>query len=402
MSSSNSEESESESSETESSESESSESESKDSESNESESKDSESNDSESSESESSGSDHTSISHLNMVQMTKGDSVANLDDATQRTILTNRWLERNALEKLGIKYKKGKFSKQERSELIKALRDYQQLNSLSDDDIKKLIYGRNPKVHENFWKHLAMALGTRPLKTVSQHIQRRYHPFNYTGTWSPEEDNELIKLVNIHHHDWVTIGNELGRMGTQCRDRWRDYVQYRKEKLRGRWTDEEEQKLINIVVELTRQNDADISLDWGIPWQQVSSLMENTRSPNQCRAKWVKELRLQYELDGPAPRWTSYDSYTLIKKLYESQKDDETSVDWNDLNDERWGPWTPGYLMKIWNRLKYTIKDFNNKSFKDNVIELLDRYAKRPPKKGYRSRMIIEPEDSDDDQLGND
>ncbi|CAG8682477.1 14541_t:CDS:2, partial [Racocetra fulgida] len=129
------------------------------------------------------------------------------------------------------------------------------LNGLSDDDIKKLIYGRNPKAHEKFWKH-------------------------------------------------------LGRMGTQCRDRWRDYLQHRKEKLRGKWTDEEEQKLINIIVELTRQNDADISLDWGIPWQQVSSLMENTRSPNQCRAK-----------------------------LYEAQKDDETSVDWSDLNDERWGPW---------------------------------------------------------------
>ncbi|KAF0525045.1 nucleolar protein [Gigaspora margarita] len=231
-------------------------------------------------------SDDASISHLNMVQLTEGDLAVDLDDETQRTILTNRWLERKALDKLGIKYKKGRFSKEEKSKLAKAMQDYQRINSLSDDDIKQLIYGRNPKVHENFWKYMAMALGTRPLKTVSQHIQRRYHPFNYTGAWNPEDDNELIKLVKIHHHDWVTIGNELGRMGTQCRDRWRDYVQYKNDKLRGRWTKEEEQKLINIIVEITGQNDADISLDWGIPWQQVSSLMENTRSPNQCRAKW--------------------------------------------------------------------------------------------------------------------
>ncbi|KAF0525040.1 nucleolar protein [Gigaspora margarita] len=340
-------------------------------------------------------SDDASISHLNMVQLTEGDLAVDLDDETQRTILTNRWLERKALDKLGIKYKKGRFSKEEKSKLAKAMQDYQRINSLSDDDIKQLIYGRNPKVHENFWKYMAMALGTRPLKTVSQHIQRRYHPFNYTGAWNPEDDNELIKLVKIHHHDWVTIGNELGRMGTQCRDRWRDYVQYKNDKLRGRWTKEEEQKLINIIVEITGQNDADISLDWGIPWQQVSSLMENTRSPNQCRAKWVKELRLQYELDGPVPKWTSYDSYILVQKLYESQYDDETSVDWSGLNDEKWGPWTPGYLMNIWNHLKYTIKDFNIKSFRDNVIELVDRYTNMPPKKGYRSRMIIESDEED-------
>ncbi|CAG8725689.1 577_t:CDS:10 [Gigaspora margarita] len=307
-------------------------------------------------------SDDASISHLNMVQLTEGDLAVDLDDETQRTILTNRWLERKALDKLG------RFSKEEKSKLAKAMQDYQRV---------------------------PMALGTRPLKTVSQHIQRRYHPFNYTGAWNPEDDNELIKLVKIHHHDWVTIGNELGRMGTQCRDRWRDYVQYKNDKLRGRWTKEEEQKLINIIVEITGQNDADISLDWGIPWQQVSSLMGNTRSPNQCRAKWVKELRLQYELDGPVPKWTSYDSYILVQKLYESQYDDETSVDWSGLNDEKWGPWTPGYLMNIWNHLKYTIKDFNIKSFRDNVIELVDRYTNMPPKKGYRSRMIIESDEED-------
>jgi hypothetical protein len=83
----------------------------------------------------------------------------------------------------------------------------------------------------------------------------------------------------------------------------------------GRWSKEEEENLIKIVVDITREYDENVSLDWGIPWALVAEAMEYKRSELSCRNKWVKELRLKYELgEDQSSRWTSYDSYMLCKK----------------------------------------------------------------------------------------
>ena len=72
---------------------------------------------------------------------------------------------------------------------------------------------------------------------------------------------------------------------------------------------------MKIVVDITKEYDENVSLDWGIPWALVAEAMEYKRSELSCRGKWVKELRLRYELgEDRSSRWTSYDSYMLCKK----------------------------------------------------------------------------------------
>ncbi|CAG8523240.1 3013_t:CDS:10 [Diversispora eburnea] len=269
--------------------------------------------------------------------------------------LTSRWLDRQQCDEMGIKYKKGKFTAEEDRKVKQALNDYKTLHNLDDDGIRDLIYGRNNTEHKKFWTSIATQIGTRPIRTLALHVQRKYHPFNYTGTWSPEEDEELNRLVSIYHHDWTTIGYQMDRTGQQCRDRWRDYVEYQNEKQLGKWSNEEEEKLTNIIVDLTKENNADITTDWGIPRYS---------------------LRLKYELkNGIIAKWSDSDSYTLVNKLLKCGALEELEVNWEELiSNENWGPWTPEVLKDCWRRLKYTVKDFSAKSFRDVAVEILDRY----------------------------
>ncbi|RHZ67805.1 hypothetical protein Glove_299g91 [Diversispora epigaea] len=292
--------------------------------------------------------------------------------------LTSRWLDRQQCDEMGIKYKKGKFTAEEDRKVKQALNDYKTLHNLDDDGIRDLIYGRNDTEHKKFWISIATQLGTRPIRTLALHVQRQYHPFNYTGTWSPEEDEELNRLVLIYHHDWTTIGYQMDRTGQQCRDRWRDYVEYQNEMHLGKWSNEEEEKLTNIIVDLTKEHHADITTDWGIPWHVVSERMEHKRSHGQCSRKWRYSLRLKYELkNGIIAKWSDSDSYILVNKLLKCGAPEELEVNWEELiSNENWGPWTPEVLKECWRRLKYTVKDFSAKSFRDVAVEILDRYKK--------------------------
>ncbi|RIA91307.1 hypothetical protein C1645_692779, partial [Glomus cerebriforme] len=240
----------------------------------------------------------------------------------------------------GIKYRKGRFTKRENEILHRALQEYKRRHSLNDDQLRDLMFYRNVKDHASFWKEIATPLGVRSLKAVAQHIQRHHHEFNYRGFWSKEEDEQLKRLVQIYGRDWTTIGNQLRRMPAICRERFDIFLLHRDEYNRGKWSKEEEEQLIKIVVDITKENNEDVSLDWGIPWALVAEAMEYKRSELSCRSKWVKELRLRYELgEEQRARWTSYDSYMLCTKLEELNESDEYLIEWGNLADEEWGPW---------------------------------------------------------------
>nr|CAG8434756.1 13007_t:CDS:2 [Entrophospora candida] len=212
----------------------------------------------------------------------------------------------------------------------------------SSDSSSLLIYGTTPAEHKGFWR----------------------------------------EIVAIHGKDWTTIGSELGRMGTQCRDRWRDYGSISNLNPRkGEWTKEEEDQLKLIVTDIVTRYKDEITLDYGIPWDIVSERMGKKRSPKQCREKWGRKLRLIYEMEkgGEISKWCKY------------------SFNWESLNDDEWGPWTQVYLHERWRRLKYTIKDFSSKTFTEIVCELYNRFQKSPPQRKYKSPEIIE---DSDDELG--
>ncbi|CAG8662740.1 11923_t:CDS:2, partial [Acaulospora morrowiae] len=138
----------------------------------------------------------------------------------------------------------------------------------------------------------------------------------------------------------------------------------------GKWTAEEEEKLINIIVNLTKENDADISTDWGIPWEAVAEKMGHKRTYGQCLRKWKYSLRLKYEMEhGIVAKWRKHDSAILVHKILESEVTEELHIDWDSLIDDNWGPW------------------FDTG---DIASEILDRYSK-----SYKSPLIISSDDEE-------
>ncbi|CAG8650406.1 18321_t:CDS:2, partial [Acaulospora morrowiae] len=153
----------------------------------------------------------------------KSSSNSKKEKKVDNSNLTSKWLNRKQFENMGVEYKKGVFTNDEKERIKQALLDYQRLHNLDSSKLQTLIYGRHSLEHKNFWPYIATHVGTRPIRTLAIHIQREFHPFNYTGSWSSEEDEKLKGLVEIYYHDWTAIGHQMNRTGQQCRDRWRDY-----------------------------------------------------------------------------------------------------------------------------------------------------------------------------------
>lgn len=94
----------------------------------------------------------------------------------------------------------------------------------------------------------------------------------------------VIRAVANLGQQWEKVSEIVGRMSSDCRDRYRNHIANRDVRVTGAWTKEEEAELTNIVTEMTIQQGKDIDNDvfWGI----VSDRMGNRRGRQQCRIKW--------------------------------------------------------------------------------------------------------------------
>lgn len=67
--------------------------------------------------------------------------------------------------------------------------------------------------HKNpgFWNKIFRHLPQRKCSSVYKFVLRKYDVNNYKGRWTMQEEEELIKLVNIHGRKFKLIAKELNR-----------------------------------------------------------------------------------------------------------------------------------------------------------------------------------------------
>ncbi|KAJ1810428.1 RNA polymerase I enhancer binding protein, partial [Coemansia sp. RSA 2598] len=146
-----------------------------------------------------------------------------------------RWLTSEHLQQMqmdGVVFTKGKFTGSENAAIDRAVADFVSAHGLSRQELYQQLFRRqagqaaasDKQLRREFWPVLAETLPTRQLQAIYHHVRRKYHPYNYQGAWSAAEDDALRRLVAAHGPAWETISRQLGRMGTNCRDRWR-YIQ---------------------------------------------------------------------------------------------------------------------------------------------------------------------------------
>jgi hypothetical protein len=210
----------------------------------------------------------------------------------------------------------GTFSLEERFAIDKALQDYSKIHGMTMDELKDRVWGNNRKKDE-FWDFISSAVPNRSRASVYKHVRRSCHIFQQRAKWTPEEDAELDALVKEKGNKWKDIGEAMGRMGEDCRDRYRNYVKCGDDRGKDRWSEEEEELLKKTVRE-HKENTRQILIQQGKPlpspeeedsvlinWTTVSEMMKNRRSRIQCRYKWKKMLA-QKEKVKQAPIGVTY------------------------------------------------------------------------------------------------
>ncbi|KAJ2726030.1 RNA polymerase I enhancer binding protein [Coemansia sp. Benny D115] len=133
------------------------------------------------------------------------------------------------LQRAGVVFRKGKFTDAENAAIDAAMAQFAGMHGVGRQQLYAQLFERaggeaGRRVRRAFWAALGEALPQRQVQALYHHVRRRYHPHNYQGVWTAAEDAALRRLVAAHGPAWEAISRELGRMGTNCRDRWR-YMQ---------------------------------------------------------------------------------------------------------------------------------------------------------------------------------
>ena len=77
---------------------------------------------------------------------------------------------------------------------------------------------------------------------------RRIRPGLIKGAWDKDEDNKLLSLYEKYGKNWAAISKEMPqRTGKQIRDRFLNSLDTKFE--RGKFTEEEDQTIINVVLQ---------------------------------------------------------------------------------------------------------------------------------------------------------
>lgn len=207
----------------------------------------------------------------------------------------------------------GPFTKSE-SDLINAWRESycaEHQWSYHNFDERVQANARNDGKLNMFWTEICDQIPYRPRQAIQKFCRRRFHNFEKRGTWTPEEDEMLKRAVAEKGKSWKTIGETMGRLQEDCRDRWRNYLYQDENRNTDAWTDDEVKALVQAVGEclwlmqneLQIERDAEFKstgvardrvteiiaeekLEKLLNWQIVSDRMQGRRSRLQCSYKW--------------------------------------------------------------------------------------------------------------------
>ncbi|KAF2147465.1 uncharacterized protein K452DRAFT_293878 [Aplosporella prunicola CBS 121167] len=145
----------------------------------------------------------------------------------------------------------GPFTAKELARLDGSVESYREYHNLTQERVNELIQGVSgmDESVRPMWDEITGSLPNRKRQSIYRLCRRRYHNFDKRGSWTQEEDEELRQAHNAAPGRWKEIGQRIGRMPDDARDRWRNYLKCGEAKVTEKWDDNEINKLLNAVHE---------------------------------------------------------------------------------------------------------------------------------------------------------
>uniref|UniRef100_A0A8C9W8R3 Cyclin-D-binding Myb-like transcription factor 1 n=1 Tax=Scleropages formosus TaxID=113540 RepID=A0A8C9W8R3_SCLFO len=297
----------------------------------------------------------TATTELTENEMSEG-AVAQIQKTDEVSPVSQAWFttkeDKVTLVKKGHKWKQGMWSKEEIDILMSNIDQY--IKSRGIQDPTEIIFEMSKDERKDFYRSIAWGLN-RPLFAVYRRVLRMYDNRNHVGKYTPEEIDKLKELREKHGNDWATIGAALGRSASSVKDRCR----LMKDTCNtGKWTEEEERRLAEVVHELTGTEPGH-AVTQGVSWASVAELV-GTRSEKQCRSKWLNYLNWK---QSGGTEWTKEDDINLINRIAELEANDENEINWDILA----GGWSsvrsPQWLRSKWWTIKRQVSNHKELPF---------------------------------------
>ena len=232
-------------------------------------------------------------------------------------------------------------------------------------------------MHEELWKHVAMAVGTRPNYAVRMHIKSLRKAAVRGARWTPEEAHALSAAVAELGHQWERIGERLGRPGNVCKHYWREQMKHtaRAPVAQGAFSAEEEDALRRAVLECCARVGADPA-GANLPWTLIHECLgPSTRRISVLSRKWRGMVSAEQRGAEDARWYAPRDDLVLIERIRAQGKADAADVDFDQLATPDW-QWPLYVIKKHWGMM---VRRRAPADFRGPLAELLDVLAARTP-----------------------